>query len=206
MRMGSETPKQFMLLAGKPVLMHTLERFKQYDPTINLVVVLPAPLFGEWNALCKQHGFTTKHQLCDGGPERFHSVKNGLTKVGDGVVGIHDGVRPLVSAETLDQCYKKAEISGNAIPVIEVKESVRRRIDGGNKYIKREGLCVVQTPQCFQVPLIKKAYNVPYNERFTDDASVLEATGHNINLVDGNCENIKITTPTDLKIAEALLA
>lgn len=202
--MQHEVPKQFLPLVGKPILMHTIQKFAHYDSQINIIVVLPSNEIETWKNLCAQHGFTIPHTICEGGPERFHSVKNGLDKITDGVVAIHDGVRPLVSETTINSAYKKAEISGNAIPVIEVEESYRRRIDGGNKYINRKGLCVVQTPQCFQASLIKDAYNTAFDNKFTDDASVLEAKGHSINLVDGTPENIKITTPATLKMAEAL--
>lgn len=203
--MTSEVPKQFLPIGGKPILIHTLEAFHAFDPSMKLVVVMHRDWVDHWGELASQHGLTIPHTVCEGGPERFHSVKNGLSHVDSGVVGIHDAVRPFVDASLLDRCYSKAETSGNAIPVVDVNDSYRRRIESGNKAITRKGLTIVQTPQCFEVELIKDAYNVAYDEKFTDDASVVEAKGVQINLVDGAARNFKITTQDHLLMAEGLI-
>ena len=207
LRMGAAIPKQFLLLAGKPVLMHTLEAFFNFDPTIEIVLVLPEAQFDYWNQLCSDHQFQISYALAKGGATRFHSVKNGLAKVqACDVVGIHDGVRPFVSEETLTRCYDTAEESGNAIPVLPVVESLRRVDVESNSSVDRAAFRAVQTPQVFIWHLLKNAYDVPFDESFTDDASVVERQGVAMQLVDGNRENIKITTPLDLKIGELILS
>lgn len=205
-RMNTPRPKQFIPLLGKPVLMHTLEAFYRFDPDIHIILVLPLSQIPYWKQLCAEHHFSVPFQITEGGPERFHSVKNGLKlTANDGVVAIHDGVRPLVSGKTINEAFYFAEKFGNAIPVIPVTESVRRVENACNKPEDRNTLRLVQTPQCFMAVTIKKAYQVNYHESFTDDASVLEQTGERIFLCEGNRENIKITTPADILIAEALL-
>lgn len=205
-RMGSEIPKQFIPLRGRPLLMHTLETFYDYDPSMEIILVLPEDQFGYWNQLCGEYGWDIPFTLTAGGDTRFHSVKNGLDQIEkDGVVGIHDGVRPFVSRETLERCYSTAEKSNSAIPVVPVTDSLRKIDEGGNKAVRRSDFRSVQTPQCFWYNVLAPCYDVGYREDFTDDASVFEAAGFKVNLVDGNPENIKITTPKDLKLAEYLL-
>lgn len=206
-RMGSELPKQFITVSAKPLLMHTLERFYAYDSTIKLIVVLPESQHAYWQKQCDAFNFTIQHQISKGGVERFYSVKNGLDLiVHDGFVAIHDGVRPLVSLETITRCFDKACESGAAIPVIPATESIRKVKGELNKAVNRNYYFMVQTPQVFSVSLLKKAYQQQYDCSFTDDASVVERLNHPISLVEGNAENIKITRPMDLIIAEALLA
>lgn len=205
-RMNSTVPKQFMELKGKPVLMHTIEKFHQTFSDIQIIVVIANQLKGEWQQLCKKHNFTFQHQLANGGATRFHSVQNGLSLVPENaVVGIHDAARPLVSKETILKTFDVAEKLGNASPCVPIAESIREKINEGNKAADRNKFVIIQTPQCFQSALLKKAFLQPYNDSFTDDASVLEAMGEKINLVEGNKENIKITTPQDLIVAEALM-
>ena len=205
--MKSSVPKQFLLLHGKPVLMHTLLAFNNYSSDIDIVLVLNEAHIKLWKNLCIENKFNIHHQLVIGGQTRFYSVQNGLKKITDEcIIGIHDGVRPIVSLSTIHTCFLEAEKFGNAIPVLPVKESVRKLERNNNLPLQRDDLCLVQTPQCFHSSVIKKAYEQEYDKRFTDDATVVEATGSKIHLVTGNIENIKITTPFDLKIAEAWLA
>lgn len=205
-RMNTPLPKQFIPLLGKPVLMHTIEAFFNHDPNIHFILVLPLSQIPYWEELCREHKFSIPVQTTAGGPERFHSVKNGLKLVPDNaIVAIHDGVRPLVSQKTISETFYFAEKFGNAIPVVSVTESVRVVENAFNKPMDRSTLRLVQTPQCFRAATIKKAYLVNYHESFTDDASVLEKSGERLFLCEGNRENIKITTPADLRIAEAVL-
>ncbi len=205
-RMRSELPKQFIELAGMPVLMHTINKYFQFDPKIYIVLVLPFHHIETWNRLCLEYRFTIAHEIVPGGNERYFSVKGGLEKIdNESLVAIHDGVRPLVSAEVIDEAFQAAEIHGGAIPVISPGESIRQN-DGNLSFpANRDYFVLVQTPQSFQSDLIKQAYEIPYQERFTDDATVFEAAGHSIYLVDGNAENIKITKPADLIFAEAIM-
>jgi 2-C-methyl-D-erythritol 4-phosphate cytidylyltransferase len=203
-RMGSEEPKQFLKILGKPILAYTLEAFFSFDPIITIVLVLPETQIQKWERLKKECNITVPHQICVGGATRFHSVKNGLELVSENsIVAIHDGVRPFVSIETLKRCFEKAEKLGNAIPSIPVADSLRILSDNSSKAVNRSSFVAIQTPQCFRSEYLKDAYLQNYREDFTDDASVLESAGHTINLTDGNKENIKITTPSDLIIAEA---
>ena len=199
LRMGGGLPKQFMPLHGKPVLMHTAEVFYQWNSHAALILVIPEEHADYWKMLCKELNFTIPHRLVMGGETRFHSVRNALQMVDPaGLIAIHDGVRPYVSADVITECFRIAEKFGAAIPVIPIFESVREITDSGSHPFDRNKLCIVQTPQVFRADILIKAYKQPYNDRFTDDASVVEASGYNINLVDGNPENIKITTPVDL--------
>lgn len=205
-RMHTNQLKQFILLAGKPVLMHTIGCFIRFDATLDLILVLPESQHTHWNNLCKDFGFDVPHTLVAGGETRFHSVRNGLSVIsGEGVVFIHDGVRPLVSSATLSRCLEGALENGNAIPAIPVSESVRQLTGKTSSPVDRERLRLIQTPQTFMVSLIKSAYSVPYETGFTDDASVLEKTGAPVFLTEGNRENIKITWPEDLSVAQAIL-
>jgi 2-C-methyl-D-erythritol 4-phosphate cytidylyltransferase len=205
-RMRNTIPKQFLKLGKLPVLMHTMEAFKNYDAGIEFVVVLPENQITRWKNLCNELAFTTTHQMAAGGETRFHSVKNGLELIPENcIVFIHDGVRPLISVKTITNCYKTALEKGNALPVIPVSESIRVKNKHGNAMVDRTKYFLVQTPQTFRSELIKKAYRQNYSPVFTDDSSVLENTGLSINLVEGNRENIKITYPEDLTIAECFL-
>jgi len=206
-RMGTDIPKQFLELAGKPVLMHSIDRFRAFDNTIGIIVVIPENQFALWESLKEKHSFTVSHTLVKGGPSRFFSVKNGLQKVDDdAIVAIHDGVRPLVTTETIIKCFRAAAEFGNAIPVISLSDSVRMITENGNFPVDRNSLKIVQTPQVFKARLIKKAYLRDFSPETTDDAMLLEKTGEMIHLVGGNRENIKITNPEDLAIAGTLIS
>lgn len=205
--MGSELPKQFLCIGGKPILMHTLESFHRFDEAMQLILVLPRDHQPLWHTLCEKHAFSLPYLLADGGETRFHSVKNGLALItGEGVVAIHDGVRPFVSSEALHRCFTTAATHHAVLPVIPIVDTVRELTVEGSRTVDRNAYKLVQTPQVFDVTLLKTAYEQPFTPFFTDDASVVEALGRTITLVEGNRENIKITTPFDLKIAEALLA
>lgn len=205
-RMNSKIPKQFEILHGKPVLMHTFEAFSKYNLNFKFVLVLPENQFKVWYALCEKYNFTTQHNIAAGGETRFQSVQNGLKLVpNESIVFIHDGVRPLVSPETIDNCYETALQKGNALPVIPVTESVRKVENNQNRTVDRSKFFLVQTPQTFQARKIKAAYKLSSTQTFTDDASVLENTGEKIFLVNGNRENIKITYPQDITVANAFL-
>ena len=204
MRMGSDIPKQFLPVSGYPVLMHTLKAFYSYSPSIHMILVLPISQQSYWRELCIKYHFSLPHDIADGGETRFHSVKNGLALVDEGLVGVHDGVRPFVSQEVIAHCFEKAREKKAVIPVIGVVETVRHLTSYGSETVPRENYKLVQTPQVFDVLLLKRAYEQTYVDGFTDDASVVEAMGEQVFLVDGNRENIKITTPFDLKLAELL--
>ena len=233
LRMGSDIPKQFLPIGGKPVLMRTLERFREYSPTLQIILVLPKAQQEYWKELCQKHNFTVAYQLADGGETRFHSVQHGLALFPDnaeGVVGVHDGVRPFPSIDVIRLCYDTAREKKAVIPVIPVVETLRQIISKDDRTnrtseqteekivlkscspcqkisqtVPRDEYRLVQTPQTFDIQLLKAANRQPYNDGFTDDASVVESYGHAITLVEGNRENIKITTPFDMTIAEALL-
>jgi len=208
LRMGSDIPKQFLPIGGKPVLMRTMERFREYSPALQIILVLPKSQQDYWIKLCQKHNFTVAYQLADGGDTRFHSVQHGLALIPDiaeGVVGVHDGVRPFPSIDVIKNCYKTARTKKAVIPVIPVVETVRHLEGETSVTVPRNEYRLVQTPQCFDIQLLKAANRQPYNDGFTDDASVVEAFGFAITLVEGNRENIKITTPYDLKIAEVLI-
>ena len=228
LRMGSDIPKQFLPIGGKPVLMRTLERFREYSPTLQIILVLPKSQQDYWKELCQKHNFTVAYQLADGGEARFHSVQHGLALIPDdaeGVVGVHDGVRPFPSIEVIRNCYETAREKKAVIPVTPVVETLRHinsngltrtntdspkksavvRCNNNSITVPRDDYRLVQTPQTFDIQLLKAANRQPYRDDFTDDASVVESYGHSITLVEGNRENIKITTPYDLKIAEVLV-
>lgn len=206
LRMGSELPKQFLPIGGKPVLMHTLEAFRRFDPEIDLILVLPEEQQDYWKQLCDRHHFTLRHLIANGGETRFHSVRNGLALIsGGGLVGVHDGVRPFVSQEVIRRCYDRAATEKAVIPVVDVVETVRQVTESGSRTVNRDDYKLVQTPQVFDSDLLRRAYAQDFMPFFTDDASVVEAMGVPVYLVEGNRENIKLTTPFDLKIATALL-
>ena len=208
LRMGSDIPKQFLPIGGRPVLIRTLERFRAYSPTLQIILVLPEAQQDYWRELCRKYQFDVDYLLANGGQTRFHSVQNGLALVPDdaeGVVGVHDGVRPFPSIEVIKNCYETARTAKAVIPVIPVVETVRHISGNGSNTVPRNDYRLVQTPQTFDIQLLKAANRQPYNDGFTDDASVVESFGHEIALVEVNRENIKITTPYDLKIAEVLI-
>ena len=233
LRMGSDIPKQFLPIGGKPVLMRTLERFREYSPTLQIILVLPKAQQDYWLQLCQEYDFKVEYQMTDGGETRFHSVQHGLALIPDdaqGVVGVHDGVRPFPAIDVIRNCYETARKAKAVIPVIPIVETLRHikaadehgpiRTNGHDnngscKSVKSDAFNIsetvprgdyrlVQTPQTFDIQLLKAANRQPYNDGFTDDASVVEAFGFDITLVEGNRENIKITTPYDLNIAEML--
>ena len=205
LRMGGDIPKQFLPVCGKPVLMRTLEAFHVYDASIHLILVLPVSQQAYWKQLCEEYQFDLVHEIANGGETRFHSVKNGLALVKeDGLVGVHDGVRPFVSQEVISRCYEEAVSLKAVIPVIGVVETVRHLTEEGSETVPRDQYKLVQTPQVFDVALLRRAYQQEYTDLFTDDASVVEALGEKVYLVEGNRENIKLTTPFDLKLAELL--
>jgi 2-C-methyl-D-erythritol 4-phosphate cytidylyltransferase len=207
-RMGTEIPKQFIEINGMPVIMHTINAFYNFDNNIEIIIVLPSKFIDYWKKLCVQYKFNIEHKIADGGPARFHSVKSGLNAIKDNnsIVAIHDSVRPLVSKKVIESAFYNAEIYGNAIPVIKINESIREKDGFINRPANRENFYIVQTPQCFKTEIIKKAYTQNYNDLFTDDASVIESIGETIHLIEGNPENIKITTPVDLIFAKAIIS
>jgi 2-C-methyl-D-erythritol 4-phosphate cytidylyltransferase len=202
-RMGAELPKQFLEVDQKPIIVHTIERFRCFDSTIGVIVVLPEQWVSFFQDLALK--FNIACQVAIGGAERFQSVQNGLELATADVVAVHDAVRPLVSNETLRNVFDAAALTGAAIPVIALSESLRRVTDGGSEALNRSEYRLVQTPQVFKVDILKTAYQQPYDPVFTDDASVVEANGKQISLVPGNVENIKITTPADLQLFHSLL-
>ena len=191
LRMGSDLPKQFLPIGGKPVLMRTLEAFRKYDAMLQIILVLPREQQDFWKQLCEEHHFSVEHLVADGGETRL--------------VGVHDGVRPFVSLEVIRRCYKLAEQHKAVIPVVDVVETLRHLTDAGSETVSRTEYKLVQTPQVFDVELLKQAYGQEFTPFFTDDASVVEAMGVPVHLAEGNRENIKITTPFDLKVGSALL-
>lgn len=206
-RMHSIVPKQFLCLQGQPILMHTLKAFYNFDKDIQLITVLPDTQIDYWKDLCKQYNFSIPHKVTAGGDTRFISVKNGLALVtADCLLAVHDGVRPLVSTDTIQHCFECAEKYQAAIPVVDLVDSIRSVNEAGSTAADRTKYRLVQTPQVFQSHIIKQAYEQAYSPYFTDDASVVESYGTAVHLVQGNRENIKITTDIDLTIAEALLA
>ncbi len=203
LRMGGEVPKQFLPINGKPILMHTIEAFRKALDGIEIILVLPADQHEYWQKLCQDYNFCSPELIAKGGETRFHSVKNGLALLPDdedAVVGIHDGVRPFVSKETIQRCYAAAAGGRAVVPVVPVVETIRQILPDGKSITRpRDEYRLVQTPQTFPLVMLKKAYEQSYSETFTDDASVVEAMGEEILMVEGNRENIKITTPSDLK-------
>ncbi|MFC2474596.1 MAG: 2-C-methyl-D-erythritol 4-phosphate cytidylyltransferase [Prevotella sp.] len=209
MRMGTELPKQFLPVAGKPVLMRTIERFCQFSRDLNFIVVLPQSQQACWHSLCRKHHFTIPHTIINGGDTRFASSKNGLSHIpndAQGLVAIHDGVRPFVSVDVISRCFNEARASGTAVPVIPAIDTLRQvNIETGETFtVNRSLFRAVQTPQVFDIALAHRAFSQPYRDSFTDDASVIESLGVKISMVEGNRENIKLTTPFDLKVAEVL--
>lgn len=206
LRMGAELPKQFIPIGGKPVLMHTIQAFHNYDDKLAIILVLPQSHQTYWQELCEKYNFTIPHDITTGGDTRFHSVKNGLSLVEEGIVGVHDGARPFVSQSLIEECYQQAKTKKAVIPAIPSTDSLRELLDDGkSKIIDRSKIVLIQTPQVFEASLLKRAYEVEFHNTFTDDASVVEALGVDVSLVKGESNNIKITNPIDLKIGELIL-
>jgi 2-C-methyl-D-erythritol 4-phosphate cytidylyltransferase len=208
MRMGVPIPKQFLEVGGRPILMHILNRFVAFDASIRLVVVLHPDYIEFWRSLCEKHDYSVPHSIVSGGSERFFSVQKAIQSLVDteeAIVGIHDAVRPMVSVATLERCYATAQETGSAVPCISVNDSMRIVDADGNRSISRSSLRIIQTPQCFRLNLLRRAFTQEYNTAFTDDASVVEALGESIELVEGNRENIKVTTPEDMHWLNLLL-
>lgn len=229
LRMGASVPKQFLPVGGVPILMRTIRRFRQYDSQLHIILVLPKEQHEYWRQLCEEYHFDESYDVTTGGATRFHSIVNGLMLIpddADGVVSVHDGVRPFPSVEVIARCYATARLTGTAVPVIPVVETVRHlaplpsptvrpgqpepqptpaKAWSASETVPRDEYRLVQTPQAFDIQLHKKAYRQPFSPAFTDDASVVEAMGHDITLVEGNRENIKITTPFDIIVAKAIV-
>lgn len=205
-RMQSTTPKQFIEVGGLPILMRTIKAFYQYSQEIKIIVVIPGEHFTLWHKLVLNHHFNIPCQLVKGGETRFESVKNGLHSMeNEGLVAIHDGVRPFVTSQLIDQCYISAQKNGSGVAAVIPKDSIRELTELGNRTVIRNQYRLIQTPQTFEMSIIKQAYLSTADIDFTDDASVAENAGIKISLVDGDYRNIKITTPEDIKIAQALL-
>ena len=205
-RMGADRPKQFLEIGGKPILRHTIERFLAFDPSFEVIVVLPSAQKEWWRDYCRQSGFLERYSIVSGGITRFHSVQNALRYVGnEGLVAVHDGVRPLVSRPLLERIFAAAEEAPAIIPAVPVVESVRKVEEEASVPVSRDGLVLVQTPQVFAAEVLRKAYDQPFSPSFTDDASVVEASGVRVHVVPGDRMNLKITTPEDLQYAEGLV-
>ena len=204
-RMGLGKPKQFMELGGRPILMRTIDVFISYNPSITIVLVLPKDQFEEWRTLCQKHYFQNELEVVSGGSTRYESVKKGLELVDDNcIVAIHDGVRPFVDQAIINNSFHEARRIGNAVASVPLKDSIRKVLKEGSQSVDRINFRLIQTPQTFRASVIKMAYKAPYRAEFTDDASVAESVGVSINLIEGSYDNIKITTPEDGIIAEAL--
>ncbi len=202
-RLGGPIPKQFQTVKGRPLLMWTIEALHRYDADMPIIVVLPETHFDIWKALCMGHRFFLKHEVVPGGEQRWHSVKAGLEKVeGNGLVAVHDGVRPLVSVELIGRCFSAADMHAAAIPVVPVVPSIRETTAEGSRALDRSKLLAVQTPQCFHTDLLRKAFELPYDSTFTDEATLVEKLGVKVHLVEGEERNIKVTTATDMRMAE----
>ncbi|WP_186758453.1 2-C-methyl-D-erythritol 4-phosphate cytidylyltransferase [Echinicola salinicaeni] len=207
-RMGAPIPKQYLEIGGKPVLMHTLKVFFDFDPEMKLVLVIPETDFDFWKELCEKFDFKIPHDLVEGGMSRFQSVKNGLGSIdwAEGLVAIHDGVRPFVDEAVIRNSFQEAARNGSGIAVVPLKDSIRKLTDGNQSFFQeREYFRLVQTPQTFDLAKIKKAFDVTELHHFTDDATVYEHQGWQVSLVAGNLENIKITTPEDMDYANYLI-
>lgn len=207
-RMGSQTPKQFLLLQGKPVLWHTIQAFRKAFDDIQIILVLPAMYCNDQQMINDIAGEETSDscKIVAGGPTRFHSVKNGLAECrNDGIVFVHDGVRCLVTPALIKHCYEEAQLHGNAIPALKATDSIRIETAAGNKMVDRASVRLIQTPQTFLTAQLIPAFEQEYDPSFTDEASIAERFGTTINLVDGEACNIKITMPFDMIIAEQYL-
>lgn len=202
-RLGGPVPKQFQVVKGRPLLMWTIEAFHRYDTTMPVIVVLPRSHFDIWKALCMGHRFFLPHDVVAGGEQRWHSVKAGLEMVtGNGLVAVHDGVRPLLSVDLIGRCFDAAAVHAAAIPVVPVVPSIRETTADGSRALDRSRLLAVQTPQCFHADLLRKAFELPYNSTFTDEATLVEKLGVKVYLVEGEERNIKVTTAMDMQVVE----
>ena len=199
-RMQSNIPKQFLEVKGIPILMHTIRKFYEYDNTCQIILTLPEDWLTYWKELIVKYNFTIVHQVVSGGVERYDSIKNALQFCDSDVIGVHDGVRPLVSSETIKNCLVNVKEKGAIVPVITLKESLRKIEQNGSCSLDRKDYVSVQTPQFFLKEILMKSYEKAFHDKITDDASLVEESGFNISLVEGNEENVKITTPFDLKI------
>ncbi|UXX79528.1 2-C-methyl-D-erythritol 4-phosphate cytidylyltransferase [Reichenbachiella carrageenanivorans] len=205
-RMQAHQPKQFLELNGRPMLMYTLDAFVQYDADIEIVLVLPEDHVATWEQLVAQHNYQTPHTTTTGGTTRYESVRNGLNTIsGEGLVAIHDGARPLITQKVINRTFEQAKKTGNGVAAVQMKDSIRLMVNGKSQAVDRSQYFVVQTPQTFSIPLIKRAFEASTDNNFTDDASVLEAHGGKVTLVGGSYDNLKITTPEDLLIASSIL-
>jgi 2-C-methyl-D-erythritol 4-phosphate cytidylyltransferase len=205
-RLGGPVPKQFQTVKGRPLLMWTIEAFHRFDAAMPIIVVLPQAHFDIWRALCMGHRFFIEHLVVAGGEQRWHSVKAGLEKVeGDGLVAVHDGVRPLVSNALIARCFDAADLHAASIPVVPVVPSIREATADGSRALDRSKLLAVQTPQCFHADLLRKAFEQPYDSAFTDEATLVERLGVKVALVEGEENNIKVTTAMDMLVLEKLL-
>lgn len=206
-RMGQKIPKQFIPVNGKPILIHTFEAFLKYSADVIFILVIPVSHIQTWKEICSEYDFTTPHVIREGGDTRFQSVKNGLGAImDDGLVAIHDGVRPCVPVEVIESSFMVAEKEGSAVTAVSVSDSLRMKSESGSTPVNRDDYVMVQTPQTFWVDRIKKAYSIKEQKSFTDDASVYEASGMKITLIEGSDLNIKVTSPGDLSVVEGLLA
>ena len=203
--MQSSLPKQFIQINEKPLLMYTIERFYRFDPTTEILLTLPEEWLGYWESLLSEHDFKLPHRVIAGGAERYDSIKNALAKCTGSIIGVHDGVRPLVEEETIRHCFLAAETKGAVIPVVNIVESLRRKTGATTEIVDRSEYIIVQTPQCFQREILLEAYKLPFHAGITDDASLVEEAGYTIETIAGNESNIKITTQFDLKYAEVFL-
>lgn len=204
-RMGSDLPKQFLVLGGKPVLVHTLELFYKYDPTIEIILTLPNDWRGYWETVIDKYYCRVPHVVVNGGEERYHSIQNALKRCSGSFIAVHDGVRPFVSFETLDRCFSALNQYESVVPVMKLKESLRQMSEKSSKAVDRANYRLVHTPQCFKAAVLRKAYEQEYHEKVTDDACLVEELGYTIHLVESNEENIKLTTPFDFLIAEIIV-
>ena len=206
-RMSQSQPKQFLEIGGKPILLHALKAFNDFDSDISIIVVLPKEHLKTWKELCEKYKFDTKHKVVEGGSSRFESSKKGLNAIsGSGIVAIHDGARPLVSVQVISETFNQAGRQGNGVAAVPLKDSIRETMGDQNRNVERDKYFAIQTPQAFQLDLIQKAFDHADNsKKYTDDASVLEDLGEKIYLTAGSYENIKVTTPEDLVVAEAIL-
>ena len=204
-RMGSELPKQFLVLGGKPVLVHTLELFFKYDPTIEIILTLPNEWRGYWETVIDKYYCRVPHIVVNGGEERYHSIQNALKQCSGSFIAVHDGVRPFVSFETLERCFSALNQHEAVVPVLRLKESIRQTSENSTNAIDRSNYRLVHTPQCFRAEVLHKAYEQAYHDKVTDDACLVEEIGYTIHLVESNEENIKLTTPFDFLIAETII-
>lgn len=204
-RMGAEIPKQFIRVGQFPILMHTIKCFHSFDSESQIIVTLPEDWINYWEDLIKKFQFTIPHTIVTGGIERYDSIKNALNHCEHEIIGVHDGVRPLVSHATIEKCLQLTKEKGSAIPTLPLKESLRKRIDSGSQSVERKDYLSVQTPQFFQAQMLKNAYKIPFHSGITDDASLVEEAGYSIAITDGNEENIKITTPIDLQFVQLFI-